>query len=73
MNHTVLLRRMLLVLCLASSGVRAETLKVESIFTDHMVIQRDQPFVVQGTCEPQTKLTLELGPATVSATSDAAG
>jgi sialate O-acetylesterase len=67
------IRMTVLVFCLVSSSVNAAPLRVNSIFTDHMVIQRDRPFVLDGDCEPLTKISLELGSVKVSATSDAAG
>ena len=72
-NLTIIIRRIIFVSFLAASGVRAQALKVDSIFTDHMVIQRDQPFVVMGNGEPHARVSLQVGSATAVATGDAAG
>jgi sialate O-acetylesterase len=67
------LRRIAFFCFLICSTIHGETLKVNSIFTNHMVVQRDQPFVLSGSCAPRTEISFELGSVAVSTTSDANG
>ena len=71
MKHTVAGIASLL---LASLVAQAEAdLKVSSLFTDHMILQRDKPVPVWGWADPNEKVTVEFGGQTKTAISDATG
>ncbi|MFT7643103.1 MAG: sialate O-acetylesterase [Pirellulaceae bacterium] len=67
---------LLLALCsywsLASSTVRAE-LRLATIFSDHMVIQRDQPIRIWGWSEKQQVVKVEFSGQVISTTADDTG
>ncbi|WP_291845082.1 sialate O-acetylesterase [Maricaulis sp.] len=46
---------------------------LDPLFTDHMVIQRDQPAAIWGQAEPGSTVTVRLGVDSQNATADAAG
>jgi sialate O-acetylesterase len=48
-------------------------IKVSSIFTDHMVLQRDQPLKFWGWAEPQEKIEIRFGTSRTSVIADATG
>ncbi|MEM1330127.1 MAG: sialate O-acetylesterase [Planctomycetota bacterium] len=50
----------LAVLCavLGTAPTTAAELEIPAVFTDHMVIQRDQPMVFWGTCRPEQSVTV---------------
>ena len=61
-------------LLLASrSTLHAIELKLQSVFSDHAVLQRDQPVPVWGWADAGTKVTVEFAGQTKSAMADAAG
>jgi len=63
---------MLSILTMLSTCVRAEV-KVPSVFSDHMVLQRDQPLKFWGWADPQEKVEVRIGNASQIATPDATG
>ena len=69
------LSAVLLVLALALSlaAPLAAEVKLSSIFSDHMVLQRDMPIQVWGTAEPGEKVTVTLGQRTATAVAAGGG
>ncbi|HEX8583809.1 MAG TPA: sialate O-acetylesterase [Allosphingosinicella sp.] len=59
-------RTLILAAALASSPAFAAP-KLDTLFSDHAVLQRDKPIAVRGTADPREKLTITLGDATASA------
>ena len=55
------------------NALQAAELKLASIFTDHMVVQRDKPFPVWGWADSGEKITVEFGKQTKTAIADANG
>lgn len=60
------------VLC-ATTGGFADSLKLPAIFSDHMVLQRDQKIPVWGKADKGTEVTVKLADKTASATTGADG
>ncbi|MEO7497556.1 MAG: sialate O-acetylesterase [Massilia sp.] len=62
-------------LLLSPAAARADTASpaFARIFTDHAVLQRDEPLTVWGSGEPAKKVELRLGETVVTAQADAAG
>jgi sialate O-acetylesterase len=58
---------------LTAVGPAAAEVTLAPYFTDHVVIQRDQPIVVSGTAAPGEKLTVGLSGKTATITADRAG
>jgi len=58
--------------CVNSHGQAAD-LGLARIFSDHAVLQRDQPLAIWGTADAGSKLTLSLGGRTASGVADAHG
>ena len=84
MNFAVRFARVSFVVLLLSSPTRAQqaavtdaptkaALQLASIFSDHMVLQREQAIPIWGTANPSTLVRVQLGGKTREATSDAAG
>ena len=69
-NHRFL--PLLLPLALASS-LSAADLKLATLFSDHMVLQREKPVPVWGWADPGEKVTVTFGGQTKAATADSAG
>lgn len=61
-----------MVVVLAVSGVQADV-AVQGLFSDHMVVQRDQSVPVWGTAEAGEKVTVTMAGQSVSAQADAQG
>ncbi len=59
--------------CLSSSLNSLADVKLPNIFTDHMVLQRDQPNKLWGKAEPGEAVTATIAGQMVSATADAQG
>jgi len=57
----------------AAAPKQAPELSLAGVFSDHAVLQRDQPMNVWGTARAGQRLTLTLGPRSVSGTADAQG
>jgi sialate O-acetylesterase len=55
------------------SGTVNASLKLASLFTDHMVLQRDMPVPVWGTADPGSTLTVEFAGQKKTATADDTG
>ena len=55
------------------AALHAAELKLAGIFTDHAVLQRDQPVPVWGRANAGTEVTVEFAGQTKTATADAAG
>ena len=63
-----------LVLMAACTGsVMAETLRLPSIISDHMVLQRDKPVAIWGWAEPGSEVTVGFKDQTATARADDAG
>ena len=60
------------VLGMACSAARADV-KLASVFSDHMVIQRDKPVTIWGTATPGKAVTVKFADETASTKSDASG
>lgn len=75
METTTKLAVRLLALAAASACLpgQAAELGLARIFSDHAVLQRDQPIAVWGTAAPRQKLTVTLGGRTASGSADAHG
>ncbi|CAN5688778.1 sialate O-acetylesterase [soil metagenome] len=54
-------------------GLLCAQLEVAGIFTDHMVLQRDQPIAIWGTAAPSSEVAVSLGEKKVTAKVDEAG
>jgi sialate O-acetylesterase len=63
----------LLALAAACAPAQAAELGLARIFSDHAVLQRDQPIAVWGTADAGRKLTVTLGGRTASGSADAHG
>jgi len=64
---------LLLVSSLLLAPLNAADLKLSSVFSDHMVLQREMPVPVWGWADPGQKVTVEFAGQTKSATADAGG
>ncbi|MCR9199050.1 MAG: sialate O-acetylesterase [Planctomycetaceae bacterium] len=71
MNRLLVSACLSLLIC-CSSVVSAE-LSVASLFSDHMVMQRGQPFKIWGWAEPGTQVSVTINAESVSATASATG
>lgn len=65
--------RAFLLLLLAAAPQAPSVLKLPSLFSDHMVLQRDQPVPVWGEAAPDEEVTVTFGKASARTTADAAG
>ena len=63
----------LLLTVLALSVTQAAEFRVANVFSDHMVLQRDQPVRVWGWAEGESKVSVEFGDQQAIATADAMG
>ena len=68
--HSFLVASLLLTL---SASLCANDLKLASLFSDHMVLQRDQPVPVWGWADPGEAVTVEFGVQKKTATADSEG
>ena len=59
--------------CLALTGAAQAEIKPASVFSDHIVLQRDQPVPVWGTGSPGEKVVVEFAGQSKNATADADG
>lgn len=67
------MKALVLICCtLFASTLQAATL-LHPLFSDHVVLQRDQPIAVWGTAQPRDKVTVALASAEAEATADDAG
>ena len=84
MNFAVRFAQVSFMVLLLSAPTRAQqaavtdaptkaALQLASIFSDHMVLQRDQAIPIWGTANPSTLVRVQLGGKTREATSDSAG
>ena len=62
-----------LTVVLAAASVGLGEVKVDRMFSDHMVLQRDMPVPVWGTADAGEKVTVTFAGQTKAATADAAG
>ena len=53
--------------------VQAADLRIAGVFTDHAVLQRDQPAQIWGWADPGEKVTVNFATQTKSATDDSSG
>ena len=65
--------RLFTLLFLLSGTCSAATLQLPTIFSDHMVLQREQPVPVWGTADPNTIITVEFAGQTQTTTANADG
>lgn len=72
MNHRCL-RPALLVFVLAALSSDLRALELPTIFSDHMVLQQDQPLPVWGRAEPGSSVSVTLMQQSVEAVADAEG
>jgi sialate O-acetylesterase len=56
-----------------AGGAHAQAPKLAKIFTDHAVLQRDQPIAIWGTAAPAAKVTVSLAGSSATAVADAQG
>ncbi|MXO60166.1 sialate O-acetylesterase [Altererythrobacter salegens] len=63
-----MIRTGLALAALATAGAASAAPVLTPVWTDHAVIQRDRPVVVEGTAAPGEKLSATLGTATATAT-----
>jgi sialate O-acetylesterase len=75
MKETTRLAMPLLALASACACLPAQAAELElaRIFSDHAVLQRDQPIAVWGTADAGRKLTVTLGGRTATGSADAHG
>jgi sialate O-acetylesterase len=66
-------KRFLIVLSLLSAGGILADVRLPSLFSDHMVLQRNAEIPVWGWADPGEKITLTLAGRTLSVTADSAG
>src|SRR5207249_9487591 len=72
-------RRLFLCAALAAALILCDTapvvaaLSVASVFSDNMVVQRDQPIRVWGKADANASVTVQLGDQSAAATSDGEG
>ena len=71
MKHALLF--LAAVLLLPFGEISAGELKLATVFSDHMVLQRDKPVPVWGWSDPGERITVELGGQMQSAVADADG
>jgi sialate O-acetylesterase len=62
-----------MLLCLLWAGAASAEVSLPSIFSDHMVVQRDMPIPIWGQAAPGEKVTVSLGARRVNTTADAQG
>ncbi len=72
MNNYAKISTYIFVLMVGICPLRAEV-SPHKLFTDHMVLQRDQPISVWGRAAPGEKVSVKLGAAEASAETDASG
>jgi sialate O-acetylesterase len=61
-------------MCWVAMGVaHAQAPRMDALFTDHAVLQRDRPIDVYGSAAPGTQVTVSLGASNAAATADARG
>lgn len=63
----------LLLLLAALTSTASSAVKPASVFTDNMVLQRDQPIPIWGSADPGTKVEVEFGKAITTCIADSAG
>lgn len=63
----------LLLLLAALTSTASSAVKPASVFTDNMVLQRDQPIPIWGRADPGTKVEVEFGKAITTCIADSAG
>jgi sialate O-acetylesterase len=63
---------LIVVLSLIASNASAEV-KLPALFTDHMVVQRDQPLKIWGWADPSESVVVSIGNSKATAVADAAG
>lgn len=63
----------LLLSLLATPRTAGADVRLASIFSDHMVLQRDRPIRIWGWADPRQSVTVTLGDATATATADESG
>ncbi len=68
-----MIRTGLALAALATAGAASAAPVLTPVWTDHAVIQRDRPVVVEGTAAPGEKLSATLGSATASTTATTGG
>jgi sialate O-acetylesterase len=71
--HTVMRSLRILILAMLVSASASAALRLPSIFSDHMVLQRDIPLKVWGWDEPGTPVTVEFAGETYTTEADADG
>jgi sialate O-acetylesterase len=64
---------LLLTLLIATAGATRAAVKLPSVFTDHLVLQRDQPVPVWGRAAPGETVTVEFAGQKKTTQADAAG
>jgi hypothetical protein len=62
-----------MLLVVSASGSFAGQLSLPTVFSDHMVLQREQPVPVWGTAGPETTVTVEFSGQRKTATADTSG
>jgi sialate O-acetylesterase len=67
------MRRLALVLLLGTGSTAQAVPQLDSLFSDHSVLQRGRPIAVWGTADPGEKVTVSLGVNARSTTADAKG
>lgn len=63
---------LIVVLSMIASSASAEV-KLPALFTDHMVVQRDQPLKIWGWADPSESVVVSIGNSKATAVADAAG
>ncbi|MGJ8679639.1 sialate O-acetylesterase [Paraglaciecola sp.] len=64
---------LVLVVCLALAPIAKADLVLPSLFSDHMVLQRDKPVLFWGTTDPKQTVTVSIQGQKVSTQADSAG
>lgn len=72
-SRGMLLKVLFLLSGMASAAVLGAQLRLAPVFTDHMVLQRDQPIRVWGSTAPGSPVQVSLGKATEATRADAQG
>jgi hypothetical protein len=71
--QNIILRKAILTTTIGALLLGATAFRMACIFTDHMVLQRDQPLPVWGWAAPGRPVTVEVGPHSARTRTNAEG
>lgn len=72
-DMTAMFPRLAILLLLPTTLLQAAQLRIAGVFTDHAVLQRDQPATIWGWADPDEKITVTFASQSKPATADASG